>query len=341
MRRTLANPSGGFTLVELLVVIAIIGVLVALLLPAVQAAREAARRAQCSNRLKQLGLAMHNYESANLCFPTGTINASPASGSIAAGDDPNGRNGAGPIGIGAPWICLMLSYLEQPGLLANSNLIISQRPEVVDWYGNATYAATPIGNKHFDAMDCPSHPFVDEQLANGTGMEHLARGNYCANYGSWGYGGIHTKNPLTGGLFGNNHKIGFQDVIDGTSNTLAFSELKHRLPSSTGPSLQDTRGTWAYGAMGANIFTTRNGPNSSVPDGVWGCRNFPALPVHMPCVQIGSPYTEMHAAARGYHPGGVMACLGDGSTRFFSNNTSLVVWTAFGTRGGAEAVTNQ
>jgi hypothetical protein len=187
-------------------------------------------------------------------------------------------------------------------------------------------------------MDCPSHPFVEEALANGTGMEHLARGNYCANYGNTGAGGIYTKNPLTGGLFGNNHRLGMQDVTDGTSNTLAFSELKHRLPSGTGPSLQDTRGTWSYGAMGANLFTTLNGPNSSVPDGVWGCRNFPALPVHMPCVQIGSPYIGMHAAARGYHPGGVMACMGDGSTRFFSNNINILVWNAFGSRGGGEAL---
>jgi hypothetical protein len=317
-----------------LVVIAIIGVLVAMLLPAVQAAREAARRTQCSNRLKQLGLAMHNYESSNSCFPTGSINAS------ANPNDPNGRNGGGAVGIGAPWICLMLPYLEQPGLHQNFMKIVMERPEVVDWFGNGTYAATPIGDKHFDAMDCPTHPFADEKLANGTGMEHLARGNYCANYGSARYGQIHTMNPATGGLFGNHHKIGNQDVTDGLSNTLAFSELKYRMPSATGPSLQDTRGTWSYGVMGANIFSTLNGPNSAVPDGVWGCRNFPNPPDRMPCTQIGSPYTELHAAARGYHPGGVMACLGDGSTRFFSNNINLPTWNALGSRGGGEALTN-
>jgi hypothetical protein len=281
---------------------------------------------------------MHNYESSNGCFPPGTINHRPAAGAVAAGDNPGGFGPSNPA-IGGPWICMMLNFIEQDALHANFMRIANERPEVVDWFGNAYYNTRgQIGDQHLSAMDCPSHPFNDERLSNGTGMEHLARGNYCANYGRQGYGGVHTKNPATGGLFGNNHKIGMQDVTDGLSNTLAFSELKYRLPSTNGPSTADSRGVWTYATMGGNTFTTLNGPNSAVPDRVWGCRNY--LPEGMPCTQGGSPFRDNHAAARGYHPGGVMCCLGDGSTRFVANTINLAIWQAVGTRGGGETLNN-
>jgi hypothetical protein len=88
--------------------------------------------------------------------------------------------------------------------------------------------------------------------------------------------------------------------------------------------------------MGGNIFSTEAGPNSSTPDKVWGCRNFPQE--GMPCVQSGSPYVAMAAAARSYHTGGVIASMGDGSVRFVSNNIPLAVWRAMGSRGGGETI---
>ncbi len=330
----------GFTLIELLVVIAIIGVLIGLLLPAVQKVRESASRMSCQNKLKQLGLALHNYHSTNDSLPPGTVNLSPAVPPIDFGDDPNGRNGSGRIGIGGPWICFLLPYLEQDTLYKYYLTIVAEKAEVVDWFGHASYVArAPIGAQHLNAMDCPSHPFNDEKLDNGTNMEHLARGNYAACYGRGGYGTIYTVDGTTGGLFGNNSQFRIGDIQDGSSNTLAFSELKYRNPSGTGPSFEDTRGTWSYGTMGGNIFSARTGPNSTTPDRVWGCRNF--LPDGMPCQQSGSPYKEPACAARSYHAGGVNACMGDGSVRFASDNIALAVWQALGSRGGGETNTNQ
>jgi hypothetical protein len=129
-----------------------------------------------------------------------------------------------------------------------------------------------------------------------------------------------------------------KDVTDGLSNTLAFSELKYRQKGPVGPSYQDTRGTWAYGVMGANIFSTRFGPNTAQPDGVWGCRNTPQE--GMPCVQEGTPYANLWASARSYHPSGVQTCLADGSVRFVSNNINLLTWQNLGSRGGGETLSD-
>ena len=325
-----ARKQRGFTLIELLVVIAIIAVLIGLLLPAVQQAREAARRTECRNKLKQLGLALHNYLDAYTVFPPGTVNP--------LGDDQNGRNGGGGAGIGAPWIIFLLPYLDQTVHYQGFAKIAAERPEIIDWFGNGTYTSQGItvGADPLPFTACPTHPNTSERLANGTGMEDLARGNYCASYGKGRYGRIHTQPAETGGIFGNNSSISTRDVTDGTTNTIALSELKFRLNSTTGPSYQDSRGTWAYGAMGSNIFSTLTGPNSTVPDGVWGCRSLPAI--GMPCTQIGSPYTEMFSAARSYHTGGVQGTMADGSVRFFSENISLTVWQALGSRGGGEVI---
>lgn len=319
----------GFTLIELLVVIAIIAILIALLLPAVQQAREAARRSECKNKLKQIALAAHNYVETHGMFPPGAVNGASDP------NDPNGKNGSGTPGIGGPWICFLLPQLEKRNLYANFQKIVDERPEVVDWFGHSFYSATPIGNTRIAIMDCPSHPGNDELMANGTNMEHLARGNYAACYGKGGYGVQSTRNGAIGGVFGNNSNTRIRDLTDGTSNTIAFSELRHRLPGGT--STGDIRGLWGYATMGGNVFSTQTGPNSTVRDQIWGCRE--DIGEGLPCGPgSNSDYPNLFAAARSYHTGGVQVAFADGSARFVSENVSLGIWQALGSRSGKEVI---
>lgn len=346
MNTPLRPRQSGFTLIELLVVIAIIAILVSLLLPAVQQAREAARRSECKNKLKQLTLALHNYLDTYTVFPPGTVNPGRAvdypSGEVTV-DNPTGPGANKEPGIGGAWTCFILPYIDQAPLFHNFMIIANAETHVPDWFGHTRYAATQIGDKHLAAMDCPTHPFNEEQLNNGTGMEHLARGNYAACYGKGGYGQADTKQPGIGGIFGTNSRINPRDVTDGMSNTLAISELRYRQPhvpeSGNNYSIQDLRGTWSYGVMGANIFSTQTQPNSAQNDRLWGCRHHPIE--KMPCTNLSKSaanWASMHAAPRSYHVGGVQGSMADGSVRFFSDNINLEIWQALGTRGGNEVL---
>ena len=332
-----------FTLVELLVVITIIGILIALLLPAVQAAREAARRAQCTNNLKQLALACHTHATANLAFPYGRKYD---------------------MWDTYTWTELILPQLEQQAVY-DGYWTLPQRgnPKVTPGVNG------PIGNdaklrqsRHaqVSAFYCPSDfsPTANEMTTNEYGFW---RGNYRGCVGSgdmYGEKVDSTTGPWGVGVFGVKHNqsfnegepvptIGatFADMLDGTSQTLAISE--GIVPTAAVTGWGGVMGETIYGNMGGALFSASLTPNSSSPDRPVGpCpQNQGDSGYRAPCVSLGGNawYTPSaagaFAAARSKHVGGVCTAMADGSVRFFSEGVDLTLWRSLGTRAGSEAVT--
>jgi prepilin-type N-terminal cleavage/methylation domain-containing protein len=334
----------GFTLVELLVVIAIIGVLVALLLPAVQSAREAARRAQCSNNLRQMGLAIHNYDNTWKTMPPGNYH-----------------------GVFGSWLLHILPFMEQTPLhsnYVNSGGIHGFRN------GGIRYGAAqnlPVTQTQVAAYVCPA----DTKSKNSAVVSGVAFHNYVACYGNTLRGRVspvgrtttNQPNVFGGGAFLEviHDLAGAPDTspsyyswimrpteepykthtriaefTDGTSNTIAASET---IQGKGG----DLRGFGWWG--GGTHFETLLTPNSPQPDRTeQSCT--PAIKLNPPCQNRPSPTPaspdpnlEETIAARSRHPSGVQAVLCDGSVRFFSNNVNLDTWRNWGTTRGGDIVT--
>lgn len=248
----------GFSLVELLVVITIIGVLVALLVPAVQSAREAARRMECSNRLKQIGLALHNYAQARGVFPPGCIVFAAAY----PGFDPwNEASGTKPNRHGTSWMLMILPYLDHANIFDSWDF----SKNVV---GNASLAQTDI-----ETFYCPSrrntlrrsdqkkNRMLDKDWITG-GNDYggcLGAGNGWVNSNEHAFAKEQTEHPeefwdheLTIGIFSPNSATGFIDINDGTTNTIMTGELQ-RLDGSVGQ--RSSQDGWALGGV-ATLFTT-------------------------------------------------------------------------------------
>jgi prepilin-type N-terminal cleavage/methylation domain-containing protein len=329
-----------FTLIELLVVIAIIGILIALLLPAVQRVREAANRTKCANNLKQLALACHNYNS-----DTGAM--------------PFGRKYD--IWDTYTWTQLVLPYIEQEAIF--------QRYWTLPVKGYRTSYPGPNGPIGNDAQLrqareatiatflCPSDPGPRDNERNTTTYGFI-RGNYRGCVGSgdmYGQATDTTAGPWGVGIFGVRHGqsadpdaaiatsgVKISDVTDGMSNTLLLSEGLVATVTGWGGPIGET----IYGNMGGAIFSASLTPNSSAPDRVIGpCpRDQGDLAYREPCLTLGSNAwwtpsgAGAHAAARSHHFGGVNAALADGSIRFFTDSIDLHVWRAMGTRANGEVV---
>jgi prepilin-type N-terminal cleavage/methylation domain-containing protein len=295
-----------FTLVELLVVIAIIGVLVALLLPAIQAARESARRTQCVNMLRQWGLAMQLHHDAKKALPAGARS--------------NPRQ---------TWVFFLWPYIEQGPLAAGNNLRAHfyQAPATLD----DGYSLRGLTGQSIAMYSCPSDTEGVDQTSD---RYQRRRANYVVNFGNSTY----TQNPEPLGLapfsFANGNKTtprktDFGDVTDGTSTTLLMSELlKARTPLD-----RDWRGD-IMNDEGVFRFHTRVTPNSTVPDIIEDNFYTPTGDPTMPAV--GGPEGAQVAAARSRHIGGVNAALCDASVRFFNDSIALNVWGAYGSMNGGE-----
>ena len=306
----MARRRDGFTLVELLVVIAIIGILVSLLLPAVQTAREAARRIQCINNLKQVALAMHNYHDRSRQFPLGYGVLRP------------GTYGSGsPSGVEWPWCIRLLADMEHAALFDQVRWDLNPgqgMPEVLRVVG----ATIP-------SFLCPTDPGASNKW-NGDGA---CTGNARWTYGRISYGGNFGIGPMEGpvpprieGIMGHNSGLRMAQIEDGTSNTAMISELV----SGIGCTI---RGVHSYDE--GPVYMHDRSPNSVQPDEVRWCGKEDAPSA--PCIVISQQNMVIHTT-RSAHPGGVNTALCDGSVRFINESQDLPVWHALGTPSGAEVV---
>jgi prepilin-type N-terminal cleavage/methylation domain-containing protein len=322
-----ARRRDGFTLIELLVVIAIIAILIALLLPAVQQAREAARRTQCKNNLKQVGIALHNYADVNGGFPPSSVM---------------------PLGqTFQPWSgqARLLPYIEQTNL---ANLI--------DWDKSPQFTANPLAAKTRVAIYmCPSEVNDRERLTPTVTYYPL---NYSFNQGTW-FNYEPQMGKVGDGAFHPNKSFRPGNFTDGLSNTLGAAETKAYQPNiwDTGqpatlgvapPSKPadlmpyyggtfDTNGhtEWVEGDVHESGFTTTFTPNTKVPYDNAGV----TYDIDFTSIRDGESATAPTYAAitaRSYHTGIVNALLLDGSVRSVSENIALGVWRAAGTRAGGE-----
>jgi prepilin-type N-terminal cleavage/methylation domain-containing protein/prepilin-type processing-associated H-X9-DG protein len=301
----------GFTLIELLVVISIIAVLIALLLPAVQAAREAARRIQCTNNLKQIGLALQNYHDALGAFPPGFISLPAADGSNA--------------GPGWAWASMILPQIEQTVLFNSINF-----PLPVEDPANMTSRLTTIAS-----FVCPSDAsfkriftVVDQNTTNqslGNPICDVASSNYPGVFGTGDPSDIPGRDQGNG-MFFRNRSIRFSDITDGTSQTIAVGERSQNL----------SRATWTGAVSGAAVPITELQSESGLsPEGE------DALVVSH-TGELNGPNSKPAHADQFWsrHPGGANFVFADGSVRFLKEKRPLALFQALATRSGGEVLSS-
>ena len=304
-----------FTLVELLVVIAIIGVLVALLLPAVQAARESARRMHCQNNLKQVGLACHNFHDAHKVFPLGTID----------------RIGGDSGGDRRHWLFFVLPFTEE-------SAIYDRYMAWLEAGGTSPWWNAPDRLRVITLYCCPSDANSPKTLTNediGPGSSQGFHSNYVGCAASTSFNPNGSFGDTLDGVFRYKHSTTIARIRDGTSHTLLTSEILVAPDATMGgySTGHDVRGRfWNPANQGSNFFSTQWPPNTSVSDALNYCQN--SVPA-APCI---STTTNIVLYARSSHAGGVNAGLADGSVRFIADEVDATLYRYLGTIAGGESI---
>jgi len=361
MRRS--NKSG-FTLVELLVVIAIIAILVALLLPAINAAREAARRTQCINNVRQICIALNTHESAHGSFPPGLP-------SCTAANEHSVGTQQGNICAGPNWAMNILAEVEETQMY---EFVVDCMRHQWNAADDCQHETGNVGETTPTFMICPSAPIM-ENWYSATALESLSKGNYAA---CWGGGDptarttgefvnyLAFRNSATRGVFGvdmikdweikvqnqteqaseirGKWKLGVGqgtrqgDISDGISKTYAISEVLGWDTSL------DIRGVWVCASPGASSYVGRWGPNASGTedqmDHLVGCQRGRLGPPdgdQRVCTASRDDGTA-YASARSMHAGGVVAGTADANVRFVADDVELFVWRAMSTRSNGETI---
>ena len=331
-----------FTLVELLVVIAIIGILVGLLLPAVQAAREAARRMQCSNNLKQLSLAMHNYHDTYNRFPAG-VTAWNGVNNGAQRNNGNPQDNGGFFNGMWSWSAYILPFVEGQNLYNRINF--NQRPWTEErgdaWFydtgaDTTAFAVTNqlVSSSMPPTFACPSTP----QPNSGKYKDYAMNAGHGPNGGTNVQAGGTLINSCCperatqgSGIGHKNSYVKMASITDGTSNTYMLLEQSSMIPK------------WRFPT---NPFVWTNHQSQGLALSNQGATNFP--PNQNPVFQVSRPGSPLSDGAgiglvgrctRSYHTGGINASLADGSVRFVTETIANNPWRALHTRDGGEVVT--
>ncbi len=325
----------GFTLIELLVVIAIIAILIALLLPAVQQAREAARRTQCKNNLKQWGLALHNYHDTFNIFPP----ALNGSGRMSAPAGPLFYTNGNVVQNTSGWV-LLLPYIEQSAAYAlynfNSTGSLSNPygyPLALPANANVNVAVTSM---KLPGLECPSHPQAGEVSSSGIttptdfySRENARRASYGFNTGSMtDYSLSHAayNGDIRQGAFGNGGAARMRDLTDGTTNTILVGEAwggaRYKTNAAFGP----------WGLTGTHtcchLYTPSGSSTALTIATVTPFQQYkPNADYTFYTTGVVDPMKRQYAWGYGSgHTGGIQVTLGDGSTRFISENIDLLTF---------------